>query len=160
MKKILTVLALTLLIAACGGKEKETEWGVYNEPIESTVLPTPVGVKELSVVWEQDVGGSGRVERNPGSNDDQVVRPGQVQFTRGPCRIHHRHLEAIHLLGDGIAVHAPGQAQLARSPDKGSQGKDRLPRTLGGHERCSGAGMGETADRLDIAAGLRKFARR
>lgn len=59
MKKISTVLALTLLVAACGGKEKETEWGIYNEPIESKALPTPVGVKELSVVWEQDVGGSG-----------------------------------------------------------------------------------------------------
>ena len=48
-----------MLISACGGKEKETEWGIFNEPIESEPLPTPAGVQELSVIWEQDIGDSG-----------------------------------------------------------------------------------------------------
>ena len=59
MKKLFTIFAVTMLISACGGKEKETEWGIFNEPIESEPLPTPAGVQELSVVWEQDIGDSG-----------------------------------------------------------------------------------------------------
>ena len=59
MKKLLTIFAVTLLVSACGGKEKETEWGIFNEPVESETLPTPAGVQELSVVWEQDIGDSG-----------------------------------------------------------------------------------------------------
>ncbi|MGI9318708.1 MAG: outer membrane protein assembly factor BamB [bacterium] len=59
MKKLLIVLSLTLLVVACGGKEKETEWGIFNEPVESVELPAAAGAKELNVAWEQDVGESG-----------------------------------------------------------------------------------------------------
>jgi outer membrane protein assembly factor BamB len=59
MKKYSTVLALALLVAACGGKEKETEWGIFNEPVEVVELPETAGFNELSVKWERDVGEAG-----------------------------------------------------------------------------------------------------
>ncbi len=57
--KALPALACALLLSACGGKEKETEWGVYNEPVERTELPQSAGVRELTVNWNRDIGDSG-----------------------------------------------------------------------------------------------------
>ena len=40
----LAAIAFTLLLLqGCSGKEKETEWGIFNEPVKREVLPEPVG---------------------------------------------------------------------------------------------------------------------
>jgi outer membrane protein assembly factor BamB len=48
-----------LVLAGCSGKEKETEWGVYNEPVESRELPQSAGLTELETSWSRNVGGVG-----------------------------------------------------------------------------------------------------
>lgn len=56
-----------LTLSACS-KETETEWGIYNEPIESVELPQSAGLNELSVIWEREVG-------ETGDNGYAILRP-------------------------------------------------------------------------------------
>lgn len=48
-----------LVLQGCSSKDKETEWGIFNEPVESAELPEPAGAQELSIKWKQEVGGAG-----------------------------------------------------------------------------------------------------
>ena len=61
MKRILLIVWASgvLLLVGCSGKEKETEWGVYNEPVESRELPGSAGVEELRTRWTRTIGDTG-----------------------------------------------------------------------------------------------------
>ena len=48
-----------LLLQGCSGKEKETVWGIFNEPVKREELPEPVGAEELSIAWKNGVGDAG-----------------------------------------------------------------------------------------------------
>ena len=51
------LFAIVILSTTAGcTKEKETKWGIYNEPIETKPLPDAVGANELSVVWQREIG--------------------------------------------------------------------------------------------------------
>ncbi len=58
-KKILLVTVAATLIAGCGKKNKETEWGIFHEPIETAILPAATGAKQLAQIWERSVGDAG-----------------------------------------------------------------------------------------------------
>ena len=58
--RLLAAVTISLgLLQGCGGKEKETEWGIYNEPVRSEELPEPVGPEELAIAWKKGVGDAG-----------------------------------------------------------------------------------------------------
>ena len=59
IRLLAAIAAVLVLLQGCGGKEKETEWGVYNEPVPRADLPEPAGARELAVVWEREVGDAG-----------------------------------------------------------------------------------------------------
>jgi len=64
---VFATMVLSLMLAGCS-REKETEWGIYNEPIESVDLPESAGLDELGVVWERDIG-------DTGDNGYAILRP-------------------------------------------------------------------------------------
>lgn len=68
--RILPLLLLAaLVLQGCGSKDKETEWGVFNEPVESAELPEPAGEREMSVSWKREIG-------DAGEDGYAILRPG------------------------------------------------------------------------------------
>ncbi len=58
--KGLILMVFLGLLSGCGGQEKETQWGVFNEPISMQELPEPVGGDEWAIRWKESVGGGGK----------------------------------------------------------------------------------------------------
>jgi outer membrane protein assembly factor BamB len=59
MKAYLALVILAVLIVSgCKSKqEKETLWGVYQEPVKPGVLPAGTGASELQTLWKKNIGG-------------------------------------------------------------------------------------------------------
>ncbi len=58
-KHLLVVTIASSFIAGCGKKDKETEWGIFQEPIKTIKLPAAVGEKQLEELWKKNIGASG-----------------------------------------------------------------------------------------------------
>lgn len=54
---ILTIMALVLVSGCKSKQEKESLWGVYQEPIKSQTLPQDSGADELKIIWSENIGG-------------------------------------------------------------------------------------------------------
>ncbi len=51
-------LLIAIILAGCN-KNKETEWGTFNEPVESKPIPAAVGDAKVSATWRQKIGDAG-----------------------------------------------------------------------------------------------------
>lgn len=58
---ILTIMALVLVSGCKSKQEKESLWGVYQEPIKSQTLPQDSGANELKIVWRKNIGGGAAI---------------------------------------------------------------------------------------------------
>ena len=68
IKTRLSLIVFSAIAISGCNTEKETEWGIYNEPVEAVPLPTPAGVNELGINWERDIG-------DTGENGYAILRP-------------------------------------------------------------------------------------
>ncbi|WP_424945686.1 outer membrane protein assembly factor BamB [Candidatus Spongiihabitans sp.] len=61
----LALVALAVVLALASGckskQEKESLWGVYQEPIKPEALPKDSGARELQIVWKKNIGGGASV---------------------------------------------------------------------------------------------------
>ena len=58
MKYYFMLAIIVLVVSGCKSKqEKESLWGVYQEPIKSQVLPQDSGADELKTQWSKSIGG-------------------------------------------------------------------------------------------------------
>jgi hypothetical protein len=85
----------------------------------------------------------------PGHDDDLVLLGRVAAGPRGAGGRHHRAFEAVLFLGHET-LDAPGQAHAPGDADQRRQREHRHAWPFAGHQRCGLAGLGETADRLDI----------
>ena len=58
---ILAIVALALVSGCKSKQEKESLWGVYQEPIKPNALPKDSGVHELQTLWEKNIGGGAAI---------------------------------------------------------------------------------------------------
>ena len=82
---LLVVLAFVAVVTGCGKKDKQTEWGVFQEPVTPSALPASKGDKVVSVLWDRNIGKAGEdgyAQLRPGLDGDSLVvvnRQGKVQ---------------------------------------------------------------------------------
>ena len=76
---------IAMALAACGGKDKQTEYGIFQEPVEPTELPAATGEQVITVLWDHNIGNAGEdgyAQLRPGIAGEVLVvsnRKGRVQ---------------------------------------------------------------------------------
>lgn len=66
------VLLVAALLAGCNSKSKQTEWGIFQEPIKAQPLPLASGEKSLSINWRRNIGAAGK-------NGYAILKPAVVE---------------------------------------------------------------------------------
>lgn len=58
MKKylVLVIVALLLVSGCKSGRDRESLWGIYQEPVQPNELPADSGVRELQILWKRNIG--------------------------------------------------------------------------------------------------------
>ena len=55
-KHLVLMITGCLVLIGCSGKEEQSLWGVYQEPVQPAPYPQDSGVVEIESLWEQDLG--------------------------------------------------------------------------------------------------------
>ena len=84
MRYGLVCLLFLLALTGCSKKDKEIVWGTYQEPVVPGAYPQDSGARELTRLWQKDIGAgarSGYALLNPGYHEGAVFvasREGEV----------------------------------------------------------------------------------
>lgn len=81
----LTLIVLIMMVSACGKKDEQVEWGIFQEPVKPSAMPDAKGEDAVSVLWDRNIGKAGEdgyAILRPGLTDNTLVvvnRQGTLQ---------------------------------------------------------------------------------